>query len=141
MSSTLFPIFASDLLDRLIDALRDAFSARYGKKGYSGEQINRARDFVAGTKLDLHLFPPPYVSGARMDSLKEPNWLVGVFNEHLESNDWPSNDKAKANSLVSVTHSSQKRTSQQATLDDRAQGPNSKQKLGYFRSSDDHLRH
>ena len=117
-------------MDRLIDALRDAFSARYGKKEYSGKQINRARDFVARAKLDLDLFPPPYVYGARMDSFKEPNWLVGVFNDHLESNDWPSNDKAKANSLVSVAHSSQKRTSQQATLENRAQGPNSKQKLG-----------
>ena len=126
------PTFASSPLNRLIDALRDAFSARYDKKEYSAEDIKEARDFVAGYGANLKpkLLPGPYVYGARMDSLKEPNWLVKVFNEHLESDDWPSDDKAKANSLVLDTHSAQKRTSQQATLEERAQGSNSKRKLG-----------
>ena len=130
LSDKLFPKFASDPLNRLIHALRKTFSARYDDNEYSAEQIKRARDYVTGANLDADLLPAPYVYGARMDSLKEPNWLIKVFNEHLESNDWPSNDKAKANSLVPATRSSKKRTSQQATLEERAQGSNSKQKLG-----------
>ena len=130
LSDELFPTFACDPLDQLIDALRDAFSARYDKKQYSAEDIKEARDYVAGLKVRADFLPPQYVYGARMDSLKEPKWLVEVFNEHLKSNDWPSDDKANANSLVLATHSAQKRTSQQATLEERAQGSNSKRKLG-----------
>jgi hypothetical protein len=118
----LFPTFASDLLNRLIDVLRKTFSAHYNDNNYSAEDIKEARDFVAGygNKLKPKLLPGPYVYGAHMDSLKEPNWLVEVFNEHLKSNDWPSNDKAKVNFLVPATCSSKKRTSQQATLEECA---------------------
>ena len=126
------PKFASNPLNQFIDALRKTFSACYNNNKYSAEVIKEARDFVAGygTKLKANFLPVPYVYGACMDSLKEPNWLIEVFNEHLESNDWPSNDKAKANSLVPATHSLQKPTSQQATLKEHAQDFNSKRKLG-----------
>ena len=124
------PKFACDPLDQLINALRKTFSARYDDDEYSAEQIKVARDYVAGLKVPADFLPPQYIYGARMDSLKEPKWLVEVFNEHLKLNDWPSDDKANANSLVLATHSAQKRTSQQATLEERAQGSNSKRKLG-----------
>ena len=131
LSTTWFPKFESDPLDRLIDALRQAFSARYGGK-YSAERMKEVRDFVAlqGIDLDPNLLPVAFVYGARLDSLKEPNWLVEVFNEHLKANDWLYNDKAKANLLVSTTVSSQKRTSQQAALEERAIGSITKRKLG-----------
>ena len=36
-----------------------------------------------------------------MESLVKPNWLVEVFNKHLDSDDWPSYDNAVANDLTS----------------------------------------
>ena len=130
----MFPKFDSDPLDRLIVALRDAFSARYGET-YSAEQIKEARDFVAvqGNPLTPEFIPHvlAYVYGDRIDSLKKPDWLVELFNKHLEMNDWPNNDKATANLLISPTVSSQKRTSQQANLEDHALGSISKRKLDW----------
>ena len=132
--SPIFPKFDSDPLDRLIVALRDAFSARYGKN-YSAEQIKEARDFVAvhGNALTPEFFPHAfaYVYGETLDSLKKPGWLVEVFNKHLEMDDWPHYDNAKANLLGSPTVSSQKRTSDQAILEDRALGSISKRKLDW----------
>ena len=69
-----------------------------------------------------------YFYGSGLESLMKPNWLVQVFNKHLESDDWPLYDKAIANDLTSSTSSAPKRTSTQAALEDRALGSNSKRR-------------
>jgi len=128
LSSQLFPTFTSDPLNRLLSELRNYFSARYGQK-YSEEEIQDTKSYVNEFKItNPKYFPPAYLYASRMEALETPNWLVELFNEHLKSNDWPLDDEAKANPLTSSTVSAKKRTSTQATLDDRVLGSNSKRR-------------
>jgi len=100
-ASSMFPTFASDPLNRIFSALRKTFSARYVKiEMYSSEKIRGVQDFLAYFNItDPQFFPLPYLYAYRMESLEKPNWLVEVFNEHLDSEDWPSDDRALANPL------------------------------------------
>jgi len=129
-SSKVFPKFTSGPLNRLLAVIRKHFYARYGEE-YTTDEVQEAIDFMASrTPVDpsnAHLVNA-YFYGCRMESLKEPNWLVEVFSEHLKSDDWPLDDKAKANPLTSSMGSAHKRTSTQAALEDRALGSNSKRR-------------
>ena len=87
------------------------------------------REYVAAGGYDpIYGCPLPYIYGSHMEALKKPNWLVEVFNNHLESDDWPLYDKAVANDLTLSTSSVHKRTSIQAKLEDRPSGFNSKRR-------------
>ena len=129
-SSKVFPKFTSSPLNRLLAVVRKHFYARYGEE-YTDDEVRVANDFMASrTPVDpnnAHLVNA-YFYGSRMESLKKPNWLVEVFNEHLKSDDWPLDDKAAANALTPGTGSAQKRKSAQAKLDERPLGSNSKRR-------------
>jgi hypothetical protein len=107
-ASSMFPTFTSDPLNRLLSVLSETFSARY-TKAYSDEAIKKSINFmVSRTPVDLtnaHRVVGAYFYGSRMESLKKPNWLVEVFNEHLESYDWPSDDKASDEPSSLLTNS------------------------------------
>ena len=105
--SSMFPTFISDPLNRIFRVLNTTFSARY-TKAYSDEAIKETRDFVAKAERVPAMDPTimyyyyqlaPYIYGSRLEALVKPKWLIEVFNEHLESDDWPSYDKAAANPL------------------------------------------
>jgi len=116
-SSKAFPTFTSDPLNRLLTEVRETFSFRYQSKQHSPSEVQQAIGFMTSrTPVDpsnAHLVGA-YFYGSRMESLKKPNWLVEVFNKHLESDDWPSYDKAVPNDLTSGTYSAQKRNQDRA---------------------------
>jgi hypothetical protein len=131
-SSEVFPTFASDPLDRLLTEVREIFAFRYQRKKHSPGEIQQAMDFMAfmasGRPFDsskVHLVGA-YFYGSGMESLKKPNWLIEVFNKHLDSDDWPLDDKAVANDITPGTSSALKRKSTQAKLVERPLGSNSK---------------
>ena len=129
--SEVFPTFPSDPLNRLLTEVRATFAFRYQFKKYSPDEIQKAIDFMASrTPVDPSIAHHlgAYFYGSGLESLKKPNWLIEVFNKHLESHDWPLYDKAVANDLTSSTGSAPKRTSTQAALEDRALGSNSKRR-------------
>ena len=106
-ASSMFPTFTSDPLNRIFSVLNKTFSARY-TEAYSDEAIKQARDVVAQAERNPAMDPTimyyyyqlaPYIYGSRLEALVKPKWLVEVLNEHLESDDWPSCDKAAVNSL------------------------------------------
>ena len=106
-ASSMFPTFTSDPLNRIFSVLNKTFSARY-TEAYSEETIKQARDVVAQAERNPAMDPTimyyyyqlaPYIYGSRLEALLKPKWLVEVLNEHLESDDWPSCDKAAVNSL------------------------------------------
>lgn len=128
-NSEVFPTFASDPLNRLLTQVRETFSFRYTTKKYSDEEVQGVREYVAAGKYDpIYGYPPPYIYGSHMEALRKPNWLVEVFNNHLESDDWPLHDMAVANDLTLSTGSARKRTSIQAKLEERPLGSNSKRR-------------
>jgi hypothetical protein len=133
-SSRVFPKFTSGPLNRLLAVVRKHFSARYGEE-YTTDEVQEAMDFMAsmasGRPVDpskAHLVGA-YFYASRMESLNTPNWLVEVFNEHLKSDDWPSDDRAVANDITPGTSSSLKRKSDQIKLVERPLGSNTKRKL------------
>jgi hypothetical protein len=102
LGSAMFSTFTSDPLNRLLDVLGETFSVRYGKS-YSDDAIKKGKDILGSpASVDptyLHLIGA-YLYGSKMEVLEKPNWLVEVFNEQLNSHDWPSGDNAKANTLT-----------------------------------------
>ena len=125
------PTFASDPLNQLLIEVRETFSARYGET-YPDDVTQKAKDLVARAEanpvMDLTMWGP-YIYISRLEALKKPNWLVEVFNKHLESDDWPACDKAVANDITSGTDSAYKRNQDQAKLEDRVSNFNSKRRL------------
>jgi len=103
-ASQVFPTFTSAPLNRILSALRETFSARYGR-AYSAEEIKKVNDFVARAELDpamdasifYELLTRTY--GSRMEALGRPKWLMEILDKHLKSDDWPSDDKAVANPI------------------------------------------
>jgi hypothetical protein len=133
--SRVFPKFTSDPLNRLLTQVRETFSFRYQIKQHSPGEIQQAMDFMAsmasGRPVDpskAHLVGA-YFYASGMESLKKPNWLIEVFNKHLESDDWPLDDKAVANDITAGTSSSLKRKSDQIILVERPLGSNTKRRL------------
>ena len=133
-SSEVFPTFASDPLNRLLTEVRETFSFRYPKKKHTPGEIQWAKDLVAKAESDPAMDPnvyrqlAPYIYGTNLQALVKPNWIVEVFNKHLESDDWPSYDKAVANDLTPGTDSAQKRNQDQAKIEDRVSSSNSKRR-------------
>jgi hypothetical protein len=127
------PTFTSDPLNRLLSILRKTFSARYGET-YPDDETQEAKDLVAQAEANPAMNPSiyyrlaPYIYVSRMESLVKPNWLVEVFNKHLDSDDWPSYDNAVANDLTSGTDSANKRKQAQVKLEDRVSSANSKRR-------------
>jgi len=127
------PTFTSDPLNRLLAVVREHFSARYGKT-YPDDEIQQAKDLVAQAEANPAMNPSiyhrlvEYIYISRMESLVKPNWLVEVFNEHLDSNDWPLYDKAVANGLTSSTDSANKRKQEQVKLEERVSSTGSKRR-------------
>ena len=127
------PTFASDPLNRLIE-VRRTFSARYGET-YPDDVTQQAKDLVAQAEANPAMDPTmyyqlaPYIYISRLEALRKRNWLVEVFNKHLESDDWPTCDKAVANDITSGTYSAYKRNQDQAKLEDRVSNSNSKRRL------------
>lgn len=101
-ASAMFPIFTQN---RLLFSLRKTFSVHYGET-YPDDEIQEAKDLMAQAEANPAMNPTiyywlaPYIYVSRMEALKKPNWLVEVFNRHLESDDWPSYDKAAMNPLT-----------------------------------------
>jgi hypothetical protein len=132
-NSKTFPTFASDPLNRLLIVARKTFSARYGE-AYPDDETQQAKDDVAEAEANPAMDAAkyrrlaPYIYISRLEALKKPNWLVEVFNEHLESDDWPAYDKAVANDLTSGTDSAHKRNQDKAKLEDRVSSSNSKRR-------------
>ena len=132
-NSKTFPTFASDPLNRLLIVVRKTFSARYGET-YTDDEIQEAKDLVAQAEANPAMNPAiyyrlaPYMYVSRLEALKKPNWLVEVFNKHLESDDWPAYDKAVANDITSVIDSVHKRNQDKAKLEDRVSSSNSKRR-------------
>jgi hypothetical protein len=121
-ASAMFPTFTSDPLNRLLTQVRESFSFRYANKKYSNEEVREVKEYVAGGKYDpIYGYPPSYIYGSHMEAIKKPNWLVEVFNNYLELDNWPSYDKAVANNLISST-------STQGKLEDRVSGSSSKRR-------------
>lgn len=120
-SGKAFPTFISDPLNRLLTEVRETFSFRYQSRQYSPGEVQQAIDFMTSrtpiNPSNAHLVGA-YFYGSGMESLKRPNWLVEVFNKHLESDDWPSYDKAVANDLTSDTYSTQKQNQDRAKPED-----------------------
>ena len=102
LGSAMFPTFTSDPLNRLLGVLGENFSARYGKS-YSDDMIKKGKDILGSPAsvdpTNLRLIGA-YLYGSKMEVLEKPNWLVEAFNEHLNSDDWPLGDNAKANPLT-----------------------------------------
>lgn len=127
------PTFTSEPLNRLLIVVRKTFSARYGET-YQDDEIQEAKDLVAQAEANPAMNPAiyyrlaPYMYVSRLEALKKPNWLVEVFNKHLESDDWPACDKAVANDITSVTDSAHKRNQDQVKLEDRVSSSNSKRR-------------
>ena len=125
------PTFASDPLNQLLIEVRRTFSARYGET-YPDDVTQKAKDLVAQAEANPVMVLTmwgPYIYISRLEALKKPNWLVEVFNKHLESDDWPACDKAVANDITSGTDSAYKRNQDQAKLEDRVSNFNSKRRL------------
>ncbi|KIM39245.1 hypothetical protein M413DRAFT_447193 [Hebeloma cylindrosporum] len=116
-SSPALPNFKSIPLNLLLRELRKNFWARYGEQ-YSADEVLRVKDFVAllekdpaldAGMADMYRQLAPYAYASSMEALVKRNWLVEVFNKHLKAEDWPSNDKAAANEIISSKGSRQKR--------------------------------
>jgi hypothetical protein len=121
-SSEVFPTFLSGPLNRFLTEVRETFSSRYQRKKHSSGEIQLTKDLVTQAEsnpvMDPHIYRQlaPYIYGTNLEALMKPNWLVEVFNKHLESDDWPLYDKAAAKDPTSTRGSAHKRTSTQAAL-------------------------
>ena len=91
-------------------------------------KVQEAKDLVAQAKANPTMNPSiyyciaPYIYVSHMEFLVKPNWLVEVFNKHLNLDDWPSYDNTVTNDLTLGTDLEQS----QVKLEDQVSSTNLK---------------
>jgi hypothetical protein len=115
-------------LDKLIDELTETFAVRY-EKPPSAEQISQLQRLRDKGLTDDELGNSVVLNHAkRVASLKSPDWLVDTFRHHLNAGSWPPSDKARGQTIGTV--SSKKRVREQSELELRIPRAKS-QRLSY----------